>query len=186
MQVKSLSILVVVALVLFGCSSSQPNGPASPDAPANQGAMNVAGSPKDASDWSYTPPEGFQQQSQMDKGDTVFNGPKEDGFQTNLRVKGGTNPKQSAEQIGKDILQKISSQPSITVKEQEPYTLADSDCYTWLVAKKGKSGKVAEQRQFIVVKNGVAVLLTMTAPESTMSKWDQALADSLKSFHWGR
>ncbi|MDR3688195.1 MAG: hypothetical protein P4L46_02365 [Fimbriimonas sp.] len=142
--------------------------------------------PSNAGDWTYNPPEGFQQQDQQDRGDTVFKGPIEDGFQTNLRVKSGTNQNQSAEQIGKDAVSKIASQPKVSVKEQEPYTLADSDCYTWLVTKEGKSGLLASQRQFIVKKNGVVVQFTLTAPDKSMSKWDQALADSLQSFKWGR
>ena len=177
MKIISLAIMgAALALISYGCSSPQ-----NPEATAN-----TSGSPSNAGDWSYTPPEGFEEQKQQDRGDTVFNGPKEDGFQTNLRVKGGTNDRQTSEQIGKDILKKILNQPNTTLKEEEPYTLADSDCYTWMVSRKGKSGKIAEQRQFIVSKKGIVVLFTLTAPESTMSKWDQALADSLKTFHWGR
>lgn len=174
---------VFTVLLLAGCSSSQQGGSQQAGLP---GGGSNSGSPKDASDWSYTPPDGLQEQKNQDRGDTVFNGPTEDGFRTNLRVKGGTNSKDTAEQVGKDALQKITSQPSVTVKEQEPYQLADSDAYTWLVSKKSKSGKVAVQRQFIVMKNGIVVLFTMTAAESAIAKWDQALADSLKTFHWGR
>jgi hypothetical protein len=160
------AFLFLAVVAVIGCSKSGP--------------------PKDASDWSYTPPDGLQQQSQQDRGDTIFNGPKESGFVTNLRVKAGMNPNQSAEQIGKDILAKIQAQPNVKVIEQEPYSLPDSDGYTWEVSKTSAKGNVADQRQFIVVKNGVVVLFTLTAAEAVFSKWDQALADSLKSFHWGR
>ena len=144
------------------------------------------GSPKDTSDWTYNPPEEFKQQDQQKNGATVFLGPVDDGFKANLQVRAGTNSNQSAEQIGQDDLNKMKSDPDISVKEQEPYSLADSDSYTWLISKKLKNGNIAEQRQFIVKKNDVAVLFTLTSSEQSMSKWDQVLADSLKSFKWGR
>ncbi len=177
-RISLLAFVSLLSLMVTGCSSSHQSGQA--------GGGQTSGAPKDASDWSYTPPEGFQEQKQQTRGDTVFLGPTEDGFTSNLRVKGGTNNRQSSEQVGKEILQKITAQSGVTVKEQEPYSLSDSDAYTWLISKTGKSGKVASQRQFVVMKNGVVVLFTMTASDKSIGKWDQALADSLKSFHWGR
>jgi hypothetical protein len=159
-----LALLVLFSIVVAGCG----------------------GHPKDASDWSYTPPDGFKQQEKQERGDTVFNGPMESGFPTNLRVKSGTNSVDNAEKIGKQTLVKVLALQGVTLKEQEPYTLADSDCYTWQVTRKLQNGTLASQRQFVVLKNGVAVLFTLTAPDSTFSKWDQALADSLQSFKWGR
>ena len=143
-------------------------------------------SPKDASDWSYDPPQELKQQDQQDKGATIFNGPEEDGFRTNLRVEAKLNDSQTAQQVAEAVLDQAKKEHPLTVKEQEPYTLADSDCYTWLISRTGKSGIVAEQRQFFVKKNKVVVRFLMTASEKSMPKWDQVLADSLKSFKWGR
>jgi len=149
------------------------------------GCSSGGGSPKDADDFVYNPPAGLTQQSQQRNGNTVFEGPVEDGFKTTLQVKSDST-NSSAEQFGKKTLQDVTAQGNVTVKEQEPFQIPDSDAYTWLIEKKGKSGKLAEQRQFVVVKNRIAVLFTMTAIESAMPKWDQALADSLQSFKWGK
>ena len=144
------------------------------------------GSPKDATDWSYNPPDGFTQQDKQVKGATVFLGPVEDGFKTNLQVLAGTNPNEKAQHVAELALQKAQASGNVSVKEQEAYTIPDSDAYTWLISKKLPNGNVAEQRQFVVMKDGVAVLFTMTASEASMKKYDQALADSLQSFKWGK
>ena len=156
---------LVFAAALLGCGSS---------------------SPKDSSDWSYNPPEGFKQQDKEKNGATVFLGPRDDGFQSNLLVKAGTNSKDNAKKIGEDTLARFKSDSSVTVKEQEPYTVPDSDAYTWLISKKLPSGVAASQRQFLVMKNGIVVEFTMTASDKEFTKYDQALADSLQSFKWGR
>ena len=94
------------------------------------------GSPKDASDWSYSPPDGFKQQDKQSKnGATVFLGPREDGFTANLQVNAGTNTTDKAKQIGEQTLAKLTSSSGVTVKEQEDYTIPDSDAYTWLITK---------------------------------------------------
>ena len=144
------------------------------------------GSPKDATDWSYSPPDGFKQQDKQVKGATVFIGPTDDGFRSNLQVLSGTNPKETAKDVADLALKKATATGNITVKEQEAYTVPDSDAYTWLIEKRLANGKNAEQRQFVVMKNGVAVLFTMTAAESAMPKYDQALADSIQTFKWGK
>jgi len=143
------------------------------------------GSPKDADDWSYSPPEEFKQQDKPNKNKTVFLGPTDDGFQANLLVEAQTNDHQSAKEIADGVLDLAKKEHPVTVIEQEPYTLADSDCYTWLISRTGKSGRVAKQRQFFVKKNKVVVRFLMTASEKSMDKWDQVLADSLKTFKWG-
>jgi len=145
------------------------------------------GSPRDISDWSYNPPEGFKQQDKQVKGATVFLGPRQDNFTANLQVLAGTNTAQTAKQIGESALGKITgSGGGVTVKEQEEYKIPDSDAYTWLVSKQLKNGNVAGQRQFVIMKNGIVVLFTMTASDKAMPQCDQALADSLQSFKWGR
>jgi hypothetical protein len=143
-------------------------------------------SPKDTSDWSYNPPDEFKQQDKQNKGATVFLGPIDDGFKANLQVEAQTNDSKTAQQIAQDALDKAKEQTDVTVIEQESYALADSDSYTWMISRKLPTGVVAEQRQFFVKKNKVVVRFLMTASEKSMPKWDQVLADSLKSFKWGR
>jgi hypothetical protein len=143
------------------------------------------GSPKDTSDWTYTPPDGFKQQDKDKNGATVFLGPRDDGFTANLMVKAGTNSNDSAKQIGEQTLSKLTTSSGVTVKEQEAYTIPDSDAYTWLITKKLPNGLVAEQRQFVVIKNGIVVEFTLSAAESVFGKYDQVLADSLQTFKWG-
>jgi len=143
-------------------------------------------SPKDSSDWTYNPPEEFKQQDKQKNGATVFLGPADEGFTANLQVKAGSNPNDNAQKIGEDTLAKFKQGSDVTVKEQEPYALADSDGYTWMITKKMPSGVVAAERQFVVVKNKIVVLFTLASSEKSMEKWDQVLADSLKSFKWGR
>ncbi len=145
------------------------------------------GSPKDASDWSYSPPDGFKQdENQHKNGATWFMGPKDDGFTANLEFNAGTNSKDTAKQIGEQTLNKWKANSDITVKEQEAFTIPDSDAYTWLITKKLPTGLLAEQRQFTVMKNGIVVQITLTASANAFSKYDQALADSLQSFKWGK
>lgn len=142
-------------------------------------------SPKDSSDWSYNPPEEFKQQDKQNNGATVFMGPADDGFKANLQVEAKTDDSKTAQQIAQDVLDKAKQEPNVTLKEQESYAIADSDSYTWLISRKLPTGVVAEQRQFFVKKNKVVVRFLMTASEKSMPKWDQVLADSLKSFKWG-
>lgn len=145
------------------------------------------GSPKDPSDFMYNPPEDFKQQDKQAKnGATVFLGPKEDGFTSNLQVISGTNSKDNAKQIGEQTLAKLTSSSGVTVKEQEAYTIPDSDAYTWLITKDLPTGISAEQRQFVVMKNGIVIEFTMTGSAKAFSKYDQELADSLQTFKWGR
>jgi len=100
-------------------------------------------------------------------------------------VKAGTNSNDSAKQIGEQTLSKLTTSSGVTVKEQEAYTIPDSDAYTWLITKKLPNGLVAEQRQFVVIKNGIVVEFTLSAAESAFGKYDQVLADSLQTFKWG-
>ena len=116
----------------------------------------------------------------------MFLGPSDDGFKANLHVEAQTNDSKTAQQIAQDALDKAKEQTDVTVIEQESYALADSDSYTWMISRKLPTGVVAEQRQFFVKKNKVVVRFLMTASEKSMPKWDQDLADSLKSFKWGR
>lgn len=178
MTTKFLLLGIVALVAIAGCGNS--SGPSGPGGPSS------GGSPKDASDFSYNPPDGFKQQDKQRKGATVFLGPKDDGFTANLQVISGTNNKDSAKQLGEQTLKKLTSSSGVTVKEQEPYTIPDSDAYTWVITKSLPTGITAEQRQFVVMKNGIVIEFTMTAAQSAFSKYDQALADSLQSFKWGR
>jgi len=142
--------------------------------------------PKDAGDWSYNPPADFTQQDKQKNGATVFLGPQDSGFTANLMVQAIGDQNKDAKTLGQEVLTKATAQSGVTVKEQEPYSLGDSDAYTWLISRTGKNGLIAQQRQFIVKKNHVAVRFTLSASEKSMPKWDQALADSFQSFKWGR
>jgi hypothetical protein len=154
---------------------------------AGCGSSHNGGSPKDPSDFQYNPPEGFKQSDKQAKNNgTYFLGPKDDGFTANLLVNSGTNSKDTAKQIGEQTLKKLASSSGVTVKEQEPYTIPDSDAYTWSISKALPTGITADQRQFVVMKNGIVIEFTMTASEKVFQKYDQALADSLQSFKWGK
>jgi hypothetical protein len=142
-------------------------------------------SPKDPSDFSYNPPDGFKQQDKQKNGATVFLGSTDDGIESNLIVR-SSNTRETAKQIGEETLAKLTVGSGVTVKEQVPYTLPDSDAYTWQISKTRPDGIVAAQRQFVVAKNGVAVEFTLTSSAKTIDAYDQALADSLQTFKWGR
>ncbi len=157
-------LIIPAALLLVGCGS---------------------GSPKDPSDFTYNPPDGFTQQDTKYKQGTVFMGPTDSGFKSNLLVV-SNNTDKSAKDIGDEKLGKLKGDPTVTIKEQEPYQIPDSDAYTWRTGKTLKNGTMAGQRQFVVVKNRVEVEFTMTASDKLMDQCDQALSDSLKSFKWGR
>lgn len=166
----------VAMLAIAGCGNSGSPG----------GGSGGSGTPKDPGDFVYNPPDGFKQQDKQRKGATVFLGPKDDGFTANLQVISGTNSKDSAKQLGEQTLAKITTSSGVTVKEQEAYTIPDSDAYTWLITKKLPTGIDAEQRQFVVMKNGIVIEFTMTASEKAFSKYDQVLADSMQTFKWGK
>ena len=143
------------------------------------------GHPKDESDWTYSPPPDFKQEAKERKGATVFTAEKDHDFVCNLQVKAGTNPYDSAQKIGEMALQKTLMSNGATLKEKEPFQIPDSDAYTWLTTQNFRGVQVS-QRQFIVKKNRIVVLFTLTATTNLMDKYDQELADSIKSFKWGR
>ena len=141
--------------------------------------------PKDETDWTYSPPPDFKQQDKQKNGATVFIAEKDQEFAANLQVKAGIDPYDSPKKLAGIGMMKSVQTNHAVVKEQEPYSIPDSEAFTWLT-EQDYGGVPVRQRQFIVKKNKVVILFTLTATAKTMNKYDQELADSLKSFKWGR
>ena len=141
--------------------------------------------PKNETDWTYGPPADFKQQDKDKNGATVFLADKDQDFTAYLQVKAGVNPYDSPQKIAQVAIGKAVNANNATVKEQETYTIPDSEAYTWLITQI-HNGIQVSQRQFIVKKNKIVVLFTLTATTNTMDRYDQELAESLKSFKWGR
>lgn len=115
----------------------------------------------------------------------MFTADTDQGFEANLQVKSGTNPYDSAQKIGESALKKTLYANMAKLKEKESFPVPDSDAYTWMTTQVFR-GVPVSQRQFIVKKNRIVVLFTLTATTKTMDRYDQELADSIKTFKWGR
>ena len=141
--------------------------------------------PQSEDDWSYGPPADFKQQDKKKNNATVFIADTDQGFAANLQVASGTNPYDSAQKLGELAIEKAVQQNNATIKEKESYSIPGSDAYTWMITQV-HNGVQVSQRQFIVKKNKIVVLFTLTATAKAMERYDQELADSLKTFKWGK
>jgi hypothetical protein len=140
--------------------------------------------------WSFEPPSGWRMEKPAEAQSSTIQwfGPTKNEYTLNLRVRGAKYSGTSIDPLIADGKQSYAKDPDVVkiVSSKKVTVAGGGQGWTITLHRKMPNGLMLEQRQFVTVKTGRAIVITGSAPVTTAVQ-DGPLFDKVRvSFRWDK
>jgi hypothetical protein len=140
--------------------------------------------------WSFEPPTGWRMEKPGEGQPNALHwfGPTKEDYTLNIRVRGAQYSGASIAPLIADGKKSYARDPDVTkiIGDKKVTVAGGGQGWTITVQRKMPNGLLLEQRQFVTIKTGRAIIITGSAPVATAAQ-DGPIFDKVRtSFRWDR